>query len=55
MAEKRVPTILAGYFNQGDGKRPLKDFNEELKALTPAEKLELARGVVAITGDTIKE
>lgn len=34
-------------------KRPTQDWVKELKALSPAEKLELARGVCAITGDTL--
>lgn len=53
MAAKRIPTILASYFNTGDGKRSLADFAAELKALSDDEKLSLAEGVVAITGDTI--
>jgi hypothetical protein len=44
---------LAGYFNEGDGKRPLRDFTAEIKALSTEEKQELAEGVVAITGDTL--
>lgn len=54
MAVKSVVSILAGYFNQGEGKRALSEFNQELKALTDDEKLELAQGVCAITGDTVK-
>lgn len=54
MAEKGVVAILSGFFNQGEGKRPLTDFREELKALTDGEKRELALGVTAITGDTLK-
>lgn len=53
MAAKGTTSILAGYFNQGDGKRPLPDFRDELKALSPEEKVELAQGVCAITGDTL--
>jgi hypothetical protein len=52
---KTVTSILAGYFNVDDGKRPLREFQGELKALTTEEKLELAQGVCAITGDAIKE
>lgn len=55
MATKGIATILSGYFNQGDGKRSLTEFQKELKALSPEEKHELAQGVCAITGDTIKE
>jgi hypothetical protein len=54
VAEKSVTAILSGYFNQGDGKRPLTAWRDELKALTDAEKRELADGVCVITGDTIK-
>lgn len=52
--EKTIVAILSGFFNQGDGKRPLTEFKEELAALTPAEKRELAEEVVKVTGDTIK-
>lgn len=55
MTAKNVTSILAGYFNTGDGKRPLTEFKDELGKLTPDEKLELAKGVCAITGDTVKE
>lgn len=51
----KITKALNGYFNQGEGKRPVREFAEELKAMTDAEKLELARGVVAITGDTLDE
>lgn len=44
---------LAGYFNQGEGKRPLSEFQKEVKALPDAAKLELAQGVCAITGDEL--
>jgi hypothetical protein len=54
MAAKGISAILAGYFNVGDGKRSNTDFLAELKALKPSEKAELAEGVCAITGDTIK-
>jgi len=52
--EKGIVAILSGYFNQGDGKRSLPEFRDELKALTDDEKRELALGVCAITGDTLK-
>lgn len=55
MAAKGITSILSGYFNQGDGKRSLTDFRAELAALTDAEKRQLAEGVCAVTGDTIKE
>jgi hypothetical protein len=54
MAVKSVTALLAAYFNQGEGKRPLSEFQAELKALSADEKLELAQGVCAITGDTLK-
>lgn len=61
MAAKGVIAILAGYFNVGTdlgingkpGKRPLPEFRDELKELSDAEKMELALGVCAITGDTV--
>lgn len=53
MAVKTVVQVLAAYFNEGDGKRSASAFLAELKALSADEKLELARGVVAITGDTL--
>lgn len=53
MSAKKIPTILAGYFNTGEGKRSLAEFAQELKVLSDAEKQELAEGVCAITGDTI--
>lgn len=55
MAVKGITSILAGYFNAGEGKRPLTEFQAELKALTAQEKRELAVEVCAITGDTIKD
>lgn len=54
MAARSIVAILAGYFNVDEGKRPISQFNEELKALSDAEKIALAEGVCAITGDTIK-
>lgn len=44
---------LTNYFNVGDGKKQAKDWLAEVKELSPAEKLELAQGVCAITGDTL--
>lgn len=55
MAAKGAPSILAGYFNQGEGKRPLRAFTDEVKALSAEEKGELVRGVCAITGETVPE
>lgn len=42
--------ILSGYFNQGEGKRPLTGFLQELKAMTSDEKKKLATEVAAVTG-----
>lgn len=55
MAAKGITSILAGYFNAGEGKRALTEFQAELKALTAEEKRELAEGVCKITGDSIKD
>lgn len=52
--QKTVTAILTGYFNVGEGKRPSREWLDELKALSADEKAELAEGVCAITGDTIK-
>lgn len=52
--EKTVTAILSGYFNQGDGKRPLNQWRDELSALSVEEKRELAQGVCELTGDNIK-
>ena len=49
-----ITQALANYFNEGDAKRSPRDFLMELKALTPAEKLELARDVCAVTGWALK-
>lgn len=54
MPELTALKILANYFNEGDGKRPLKAFAEEMKALSDDEKRDLALGVCEITGDTLK-
>jgi uncharacterized radical SAM superfamily protein len=54
MASKGITAILAGYFNAGDGKRPLTEFRDEIKALSDTEKMDLAIGVCASTGDTVK-
>lgn len=53
MAQTTVLKALAGYFNTGENKKSLAEFSAELKQLTAEEKLELAQGVVAITGDTL--
>lgn len=46
----KTVALLAGYFNQGDGKRPLMDFQKELKVMTPEEKKKLAAEVALVTG-----
>ena len=53
MAELTALKILTNYFNQGDGKRALREFAAELKELTDDEKRDLALGVCQITGDTL--
>lgn len=53
--EKTIVGALAGYFNQGEGKRPLSDFQAEVKALNDAEKLELAQGACEVMGWTLKK
>lgn len=53
MAKTTVTKCLTAYFNTGDGKRPAKDWLEELKKFTPEEKQKLAEEVCAVTGDTL--
>lgn len=53
--EKTVISAISGYFNQGEGKRSMSDFRDELKALSDAEKLELAEGACSIMGWTLKK
>lgn len=48
-----VIKALTGYFNTGEAKRAIRDWNMELKALTTNEKRELAELVVIETGDTL--
>ncbi len=48
-----VTRALTSYFNEGEGKRATKEWADELKALSPAEKMELATGVCTITGQTL--
>ncbi len=54
MAAKSITAILNGYFNTGDGKVSVAQFRDELAKLSTQEKNDLATGVGAITGDTIK-
>jgi hypothetical protein len=56
MAEqKTIVGAVAGYFNQGDGKRPLAEFQAEFKALTDEEKIELAGGACEVMGWVLKK
>ena len=55
MAAKGITAILAGYFNSDpETKKPLREFASEVRELSDAERMDLATGVVKITGDTIK-
>ena len=45
---------LNDFFNSGNAKKPIREFNDELKALSPAEKLELGTLAAAAMGNTIK-
>ncbi len=54
MAQTTVLKAIAGYFNSDPStKKPLREFTEEVKALTPEEKRELAELIVKVTGDTL--
>ncbi len=54
MAQTTVLKSIAGYFNSDPAtKKPLREFTEEVKALTPEEKRELAELIVKVTGDTL--
>lgn len=53
MAEVTVLKALTNYFNVDEGKRSLPQWRDEMAALKPEEKRELAEGVVAITGDKL--
>lgn len=50
MAKHKVTGLLNNYFNKGDGKRTAQEFLAELKALSAAEKNELALGVADVLG-----
>jgi hypothetical protein len=54
MAKITVTKALSNFFNQGEGKVPASDFLKELRALSPEEKLDLAQGVCAVTGDELQ-
>ena len=48
-----VLKALTSYFNEGDGKRSMTQWRDEIKALSDIEKRELAQGVCDITGDEL--
>jgi len=50
MEKKTVTGVLNNYFNVGEGKRPASVFLAELKALTDAEKRELAELAAPLLG-----
>lgn len=54
MPEASTTQILARYFNEGAGKRPLAEFQKELKALSTEEKTELAQLAAPLLGVTFK-
>jgi|tagenome__1003787_1003787.scaffolds.fasta_scaffold16462294_1 hypothetical protein len=51
---KTIIGTLAAFFNEGEGKRPLTEFQKEIKALSDPEKLELATLAAAEMGITLK-
>lgn len=46
-----VTSILSKYFNEGDRKVGLAAFRDELAAMSPEEKRELADGVLALADE----
>lgn len=54
MAALSAVQILAKYFNEGDGKRSIGEFQKELKALSPEEKTELATLAAPLLGVELK-
>lgn len=50
-----VTKALTQYFNEGDGKRPAKDWLAELKQFSPEEKRALALEVCAVNGWTLED
>lgn len=57
MAAKGILAILAGYYNDKNASnyKPLREFAAEVRAGGEGEwQRELAEGVCALTGDTIK-
>lgn len=45
MAELSDLKVIANYFQQGEGKRPLAVFSAEYKSLTDQDKRELGEGI----------
>jgi hypothetical protein len=54
MAQTTPLKALATYFNSGPNKKPLREFSEEVKALSAEEKTELGTLAAEAMGDTIK-
>ena len=54
MAETTNLKALAEYFNTGPNKKALREFAQEIKALTDEEKAELGSLAAAAMGQTIK-
>lgn len=54
MEKRAAVVVLKQFFGLKQG-QTLKDFNEELKMLSPTEKLELARGAAAEVGCQVIE
>lgn len=56
MAVVTTLATLSNFFNaKGSANyKPLREFAAEVKALSDEEKRELAEGICAITGDTLK-
>lgn len=53
MAKVTAIKALTNYFNVDAGKRPSREWLQEVKALTPEEKRELAELVCVATGDEL--
>lgn len=54
MASVTTTKALTNFFNQGDGKVGAKDWLAELKKLSTAEKVEMAREIAALDGLTLQ-
>ena len=55
MPSLKVATILARYFNTGDGKKTAGEFIKELKELSHDEKRELAYLAAPLLGVEVEE